>query len=213
MGNPAEEQYSGKGAELAAEIRSWIEGLHNAGGLPGLSRVVERFPRLREDARLLAEVWSFLGDGSPLSSRREFGGFRILRPLGRGGMGQVYLAVQTTVNRLVALKVLNSASNLSAEAVERFRREVEAAARLRHPHVAHLYCAGSENGQPWFAMEYVDGPSLEEHLKALDRKPSGAGFLDQSLRYLIDAARAVHAIHEAGIIHRDLKPQNILLTE
>jgi WD40 repeat protein len=122
-------------------------------------------------------------------------------------MGVVYLARQTSLNRLVALKMLLPTTAASPEQLERFRAEAEALAHLNHPNIVPIYDIGAAEGCPYFTMEYVPGPSLARVLK---ERPQDAGV---SARLIEILARAVHAVHECGIVHRDLKPANVLLRQ
>jgi hypothetical protein len=132
-------------------------------------------------------------------------GYEILGELGRGGMGVVYQARQIKLKRLVALKMILAAEHASAEALDRFRREAEAAARLQHPNIVPIYEVGDHLGRPYFSLEFVDGGNLAH---ALDHNPQPARLAASLVETL---ARAVHAAHQCGIVHRDLKPANILL--
>lgn len=144
-------------------------------------------------------------EGEP-TSVLTIGPYRILRLLGEGGMGRVYLAQQTQPHRQVALKVVRG---VSSSVIERMRREINVLAQLEHPGIARLYAAGESRiddvDVPWLALEYVRGVDLSAHITA--NVPDIAG----RLALLIDIARAVHYAHESGVIHRDLKPGNILV--
>jgi len=135
----------------------------------------------------------------------EVSGYEVLGELGRGGMGVVYKARQTSLNRTVALKVLLHAGHATPEEHVRFLREAEALAQLRHENVVQVYEAGVHGGAPFFSMEHVGGGSLADYLRGTPVTPSEAARLAEAL------ARGVQAAHEAGIIHRDLKPANVLL--
>ncbi len=139
----------------------------------------------------------------PPSAR--FGKYELLQVLGRGGMGIVYRARQTDLDRIVALKMIVSQALASPEQVARFEAEARAAAGLRHPHVLPVYEAGQIDGQHYFAMECVDGPSLADVVRTGPLSP------DDAARCLRSVARAVGYLHARGIVHRDLKPGNILL--
>ncbi len=137
--------------------------------------------------------------------------YEVFAELGRGGMGVVYRARDRRTDRVVALKVVRPerlegvAPEQRAAALERFRTEARAAARLDHPYIATVYEVGEAEGCPYYAMRFVEGPSLAELVKP--------GPLDscRAARYLAQIARAVHAAHQRGILHRDLKPHNVLL--
>lgn len=132
-------------------------------------------------------------------------GYEIIRELGRGGMGVVYHARQTALNRPVALKVILAGGHASEEDLARFRAEVEVVAQLRHPHVIQIHEVGEHAGLPYCALEYVAGGSLAERLAGQPQPPREAAQLIRTL------SSAIQAAHERGIIHRDLKPGNILL--
>jgi len=130
----------------------------------------------------------------------RFGRYVIVRELGLGGGGRVYLAKDPELGRQVAIKILDR--GIAAD-LERFRREMEILAALRHPNIVTIHDAGTEDGRPYYAMEYAEGRSLAEAKPPL---PEGAAILEA-------VALACHAAHEKGIVHRDLKPANILLAE
>ncbi len=133
-------------------------------------------------------------------------GYEILDELGRGGMGVVYKARQISLKRLVALKLIRDGALASPEEQARFRIEAEAAARMRHPNVVAIYDIGEHAGRPYFAMELVEGGSLDKHLTG---QPRTAG---QAAELIRTVALAVQHAHEQKVVHRDLKPANILLT-
>lgn len=140
-------------------------------------------------------------DGEPLVGV-DIGRYRILRTLGRGGMGVVYLAQQANPQRLVALKLLAGAGG--AAALARFQREAELLARLSHPGIARIVEVDAEaDGRPYLVMEYVDGSDLTTHCAKLSR--------DERLALLARVADAVEHAHARGVVHRDLKPSNILV--
>jgi hypothetical protein len=133
-------------------------------------------------------------------------GYEILEELGRGGMGVVYQAWQERLQRLVALKMLLGGTLAGPEERARFRTEAEAVARLEHPHIVHIHEMGEQAGQPYFALEYVDGQSL-------GRKMAGTPLAARAAAELVETlARAIHYAHLRGVVHRDLTPNNILLT-
>ena len=131
----------------------------------------------------------------------------LLGELGRGGMGVVYKARQTTANRLVAVKMILAGAYAGPVQVQRFRTEAEAAARLDHPNIVKLYAIGEQEGRPYFLLEYVNGSSLAQQLDGTPWPARQAASLTRVL------AEAIHVAHRWGIVHRDLKPGNVLLTE
>jgi serine/threonine protein kinase len=133
-------------------------------------------------------------------------GYVLLEELGRGGMGVVYKARQTSLGRLVALKMLLPGPPATPEQLARFRTEAEALARLHHPNIVPIYEVGEHEGQPYFTMEYVPGPSLGHFVASKPQEFSAAARLVEVL------ARAMQAAHLSGIVHRDLKPANVLLS-
>jgi WD40 repeat protein/tRNA A-37 threonylcarbamoyl transferase component Bud32 len=133
------------------------------------------------------------------------GGYDLLDEIGRGGMGVVYRARQRDLNRSVAVKVLLDAGFASTHQKERFRREAEAVARLKHPGIVAIHEIGESDGVPWFSMDHVEGASLEESAK--DHPLPGR----EAALCLREIALAVVHAHERGVLHRDLKPSNILL--
>ena len=135
------------------------------------------------------------------------GDFQVERLLGRGGMGEVYLATQVSLNRPVALKVLRPDVLAKPGYRERFESEAIAVAKLNHPSIVHVYAMGQIDGVHFIAMEYVEGTNLREYVVK-----RGALDLPQALSIMKQAAQAIGAAGEAGIIHRDVKPENILMT-
>jgi tRNA A-37 threonylcarbamoyl transferase component Bud32 len=133
-------------------------------------------------------------------------GYDILGELGRGGMGVVYKARQRKLNRIVALKMVLAGAHAGELARARFLREADLVARLRHLHIVQIIDLGEEQGQPYFAMEFVDGGDLKQIVAKAPLPPRDAAQLVEKL------ARAVGYAHEQGIVHRDLKPANVLLT-
>jgi serine/threonine-protein kinase len=138
----------------------------------------------------------------------EFGPYRLESVLGRGGMGTVYLATHSRLERRVALKVISPDLADDPDFRARFLRESRLAASLDHPHVIPIYDADEVDGAPYLAMRYVDGPSLQEVIRE-----SGALSRGETLRIAEQIGGALDAAHAADLIHRDLKPANILLTE
>src|SRR5499425_1896246 len=113
-----------------------------------------------------------MGQTNRLDSLRRLGDFEIIREIGRGGMGVIYEARQVSLNRKVALKVLGPGLGLTPQAVQRFRREAEAAAKLHHTNIVPVYATGEQDGTHFYAMELIEGPSLDHVLQQL-RHPGG----------------------------------------
>jgi hypothetical protein len=181
-----------------------------------LARHVEAGPEVR--ARILAlHRISRRGPAAPPSARREaepglpherLGGFRLLRRIGAGGMGLVFEAEQESLGRLAAVKVLRPDLLISPEARERFRREAQAVARLRHPHIVSVLAAGEDGGVRWMAMDLVAGRGLDEVIAA-DVAAGSPPAPARAARWGARIARALEYAHARGIVHRDVKPSNI----
>jgi WD40 repeat protein/serine/threonine protein kinase len=177
---------------------------------------IQRFPQfqaalsdlLNRDTPVLGEAHATVP--TELAADLAAGGpslpnYEILSELGRGGMGVVYKARHLPLNRLVAVKVLLAGPHAGSEALARFRGEAAAIARLHHPNLVQVYEVGEYAGRPYAALEFVDGPSLAQHLNGTPLPARQAAEILQVL------AQAIHYAHEHGIVHRDLKPANILL--
>lgn len=135
-----------------------------------------------------------------------FSHFRILRELGRGGMGEVFLAHDKALNRDVALKFLPAEFEQDSTARKRLLQEARAAAALDHPFICHIHEVGEAEGKPFIVMEYVEGRTLRESLSHGPLDPA------EALPIAVEIAEALLAAHERGVIHRDLKPANVMLT-
>ena len=143
----------------------------------------------------------------PLEPGRQLGPYQIEAPLGAGGMGEVYKATDTRLDRTVAIKVLPEHVAADPELKQRFEREARTVAALNHPHICTLYDIGREGETDFLVMEYLDGETVAQRLE------KGALPLDQALQVAIAIADALDKAHRQGIVHRDLKPGNIMLTK
>jgi serine/threonine protein kinase len=142
-----------------------------------------------------------------LTAGTRFGPYEIVSPLGAGGMGEVYRAKDTRLDRTVAIKVLPAHLSSDPELKQRMEREAKAISALQHSNICTLYDIGSQDGIDFLIMEYLEGQTLAERLKR------GPLPLDQVLKIGMEIAQALEKAHQRGIIHRDLKPANIMLTK
>src|SRR5450432_1153091 len=142
-----------------------------------------------------------------LAAGTRLGPYEILAPIGAGGMGEVYKARDSRLERMVAIKVLPAHTASSAEARQRFEREAKTISQLSHPHICALYDVGREGETEYLVMELLEGETLS------DRLAKGALPLEQTLRYGVEIADALDKAHRQGIVHRDLKPGNVMITK
>jgi len=138
----------------------------------------------------------------------EVPGYTIMEKIGAGGMGTVYKARQLSMDRVVAMKVLNERYSSNSEFVDRFIREARAAGRLNHPNVIHVHDISKANGRHYFSMEFVDGASIKDLMRVEKRVP-----FKKTLDIILQCAKALEFAHENQIVHRDVKPDNIMLTK
>lgn len=153
----------------------------------------------------VSEVATAIERNGKLSVGQTFSHYTILGLIGKGGMGEVYLAEDTRLDRKVALKILPTALALDEERMRRFLREAKAASALNHPNILTIYENGEADGINYIASEFVEGGSLSERVR------HGTLGLEAVLDIAVQAASALQAAHEAGIVHRDIKPDNIMV--
>jgi serine/threonine protein kinase len=177
-------------------LRSEVESLLSSHEKEG--RFIDA-PAYEVAAGVLVDSQSMIAPGQSLGS------YRVLSTLGRGGMGEVYLAEDSRLGRKVALKLLPSSFSTDPERLARFEREARAASGLNHPNILTIYEVGSFGGRQFIAAEYVEGETLRERQRHSPLK------LAEVLDLAIQVASALSAAHQAGIVHRDIKPENIML--
>ena len=187
--------------QFADELRRQIE-FHRALGQDDWQDAGKETVTARDSEPVTADSESIEPTAVP-----EIPGLRLIRQIGRGGMGVVYLAEQPALNRQVAVKFLLGGALASPEHRARFRAEAQMAASLRHPNIVQIHEVGEVSGQPYLVMEYVAGGTLDGLLRAERPEPRKAAEFIRTL------AEALHEAHRLGILHRDLKPGNILLAQ
>jgi serine/threonine-protein kinase len=166
---------------------------------------------LVEAGVLTARQWSKVREWIEVeleNAPEQLGHYKLVKLLGAGGMGAVYLADDQLVRRQVAVKVLSRHFTQEREVVSRFKREARAAVQLRHPNLVPAYEVGEEGGLPYYVMELCEGEALDEILERESRLP-----VAQVLDIAIQAARGLGYAHAQGVLHRDVKPGNIFLTK
>jgi serine/threonine-protein kinase len=139
--------------------------------------------------------------GTTLSGR-----YRLESRIGSGGMSTVYRAHDETLERFVAIKLMNREVASDSDQLERFRREARAVARLSHPNIVHVIDAGEDESRPYIVFEYIDGETLKERIQRLGRLE-----IPEAVAYCVEIARALGAAHSNHVVHRDVKPQNVLI--
>jgi serine/threonine protein kinase len=177
--------------ELQTEASSLVSAYESA------AEFIEE-PAMVQDARVI------LGDQASGYIGREIGPYKVIEQLGGGGMGEVYLAQDARLDRLVALKVLPAYFVSDADRLRRFQREARAASALNHPNILTIHEVGELDGVHFIATEFIDGQTIRELIAA------GALSLANVLDILIQVTAALSVAHEAGIVHRDIKPENIM---
>src|SRR5882762_6417007 len=147
-----------------------------------------------------------IGEQKKLVAGQSVKHYQILAPIGEGGMGEVYLAKDTTLGRRVALKVLPEYVGQDPDRLRRFKQEARSASTLNHPNVCVIYEIGeTDDGRPFIAMEHIDGATLRR------RFTEGPLKLTEAIEIALQTSSALAAAHQAGVVHRDIKPENIML--
>ncbi len=241
---------AGASAQLREAMESYLELLER-GACPEPDEFIKRYPAIADELYRHLKGLDFIHVASPQLTQadrpllisgdaEELGDFRLIREIGRGGMGVVYEAEQRSLDRRVAVKVLPFAALLDKRQLERFRNEARAAAMLKHPRIVSVHQTGCERGVHYYAMELVDGRSLAEIIqdvrsqsfveidrgsgvKVVDTAPlaklstdavrNPTQFFRSAARLGVELGTALHYAHEQGVIHRDIKPSNILIDD
>jgi serine/threonine protein kinase/Tol biopolymer transport system component len=151
--------------------------------------------------------WDYNGAWMALTSGTKLGPYEIQSPLGTGGMGEVYRARDTRLDRTVAVKILPSHLSDKPEAKQRFEREARAISSLNHPNICTLYDVGQQDGVDFLVMEFLEGETLADRLMKGPLPP------EQVLKYGVEICEGLEKAHRSGVVHRDLKPGNIMLTK
>ncbi|HEV8368606.1 MAG TPA: protein kinase [Pyrinomonadaceae bacterium] len=185
-------------ADLRAELESLLAA-HEQGSLT-------KKPPHDIAAGYLAQQGDKSANGPSLALNTRFDHYEIRSLLGKGGMGEVYLAEDLRLHRKVALKILPSEVAGNQDRMRRFEQEATAAAALNHPHIAHIYEIGESDSTHYIAIEHIDGETLRDKIHRT-KAP-----LQKLLKYLTQVAEGLTKAHAAGIVHRDLKPDNIMIT-
>jgi len=153
-------------------------------------------------------VFELVDDAANQPITLKLPGYEILERIGQGSMGTVYKARQLSMDRIVALKVLNEKYSKDEAFIQRFIREARAAGKLSHPNVIHVHDVSESGGVHYFTMEFVDGTTVKRMLKR-----EGRISVDKAVDIVLQAAKALQYAHENGIVHRDIKPDNLMLTK
>ena len=178
-----------------------------------VTRLLHRVPLLRSAPNRDVRAGGLLGSGGAphvrMANRNEFAGYSILRPLGSGGMADVYLAKHPRLPRRDALKILTKEMTTDSEFRERFNREADLAATLWHPHIVAVHDRGEFEGQLWIAMDYVEGTDAARLVRERHRRWMS---VEDVCAIVTAVAGALDYAHVRGLLHRDVKPANILIT-
>jgi len=214
---------------LESLVEEYVERCRD-GQPPPIEFFIQQHPELETEIRELFPTLQFLetlrelpaGSYTPATedpreeetfNEKAFGDFRVLRQIGRGGMGVVYQAVQLSLGRVVALKVLSDQLSHDQRFQKRFQREAQAAAGLHHTNIVPVFGVGQSDGLHYYVMQYIEGDSLDRVIAHRPRAHTSADHWFQAARIAEQIADALAYAHEQGIIHRDIKPANLLLDD
>lgn len=181
-----------------------------AGAAPDRAKLLAAHPEMAEQLEACLAGIEFIHAGAQEGAPpKHLGDFRILGEVGRGGMGAVYEAEQVSLRRRVALKVLRFGAVSDPEAIQRFQREAETVARLHHTNIVPIFAVGCEGGVNYYAMQFIEGRSLDQVLRAQGQPPAA----ETVAAWGLQAADALAHAHARGVIHRDVKPSNLILDD
>jgi serine/threonine protein kinase len=208
-------QSAGSASELVRILDQYLVDLQS-GQAPDKAKLIQEHPDLAlELENCLAGIEFVHGAARPAAAApTELGDFRLLREVGRGGMGVVYEAEQISLKRKVALKVLRFGVSPDADVAKRFQREAETVAHLHHTNIVPIHAVGCENGVHYYAMQFIEGRSLAAVLCDFERTASGnveGTDFRQVAGWILQSAEALAHAHQRGVIHRDIKPSNLIL--
>ena len=193
------------------EGRFFLKDNHSSNGTFVNDQPIAPVRELRSGDKLSfgTTILTFLSDADAGGGAgKTLGGYKLLQRLGRGGMGTVYRALQLSLNREVALKILSPELSQDPAFVQRFLKEARSAGQLNHPNIVQVYDVDRDEGLTFYAMEFVAGGTVEDLIAEHGRVD-----LDQALGYLEDSARGLQYAEMKKIVHRDIKPDNLMLTE
>ncbi|MEM1069528.1 MAG: serine/threonine-protein kinase [Planctomycetota bacterium] len=223
----------GQKEALGSLLEEYLTALES-GVPPSIEELTQDCPELREALHACVDGLENLhrmAGGEPSASEassqnaRQLGDFELHEEIGRGGMGVVHRATQTSLRRTVAIKLLPLTSVLDSRQLTRFKQEAEAAASLHHPNIVPVYSVGCERGIHFYAMQFIQGSSLDQLLEKANRHSFGTDASVDSVKHATpvhwrtaieqtaQVADGLHAAHELGIVHRDIKPSNLILDQ
>jgi formylglycine-generating enzyme required for sulfatase activity len=204
-------------SRLGSAVAEYLEE-KRAGRAPPIAEFARGHPEIEEHLRACLGILSALPAESAAGAElaEDFGDFRLLRVVGRGGMGVVYEAEQKSLGRRVALKVLPPLGARDPERAERFRREIAVTARLQDPGIVPVFEHGQVGGLPYYVMPLLEGEALDSVLRRFRAEPAsgplaGRNELALWVKRFAEIARALHGAHVLGVVHRDVKPSNLFL--